>query len=66
MAHSRPTTAAISPLSTESPTSPAITENAKTSSAQISTGPIFSATTASGADTVIRTISLKVSPVTEE
>ena len=47
-------------------TNPDIIENAQTIKANFSTGPILRASTAKGAETVIRTKSLNVSPVTEE
>ena len=66
MAKNNPRTAAIRALTTESPISPAMIENANIIRAKISTGPICNAIIASGTDKVIKTISLKVSPVTDE
>ena len=56
----------MTPLVNELPISPARIEKAKIISAATSIGPIFSARMASGAETVIKTMSLKVSPVIEE
>ena len=61
-----PSAAAIAPLIRDLPTRPEMTAKANTISANTSTGPILSARIANGAETVISTMSLKVSPVTEE
>ena len=55
----------MTPFHRESPISPAMTEKAKIIRAKISTGPMNRATAAIGAETVIRTMSLNVSPVAE-
>ena len=54
------------PLINDVPIRPASTEKVKIISAKISIGPILSARIASGAETVIKTISLNVSPVMDE
>ena len=63
---SSPSTAAMAPLIRDLPTRPEMTAKAKIIRANTSTGPIFKARMAKGAETVISTMSLKVSPVTEE
>ena len=66
VAQNRPNAADVIPLAMESPTSPAMTENANTMRANISMGPIFKATAAMSGETVKRTMSLKASPVIDE
>ena len=66
VAHNRPKIAAMMPFASDFPIRPAITAKAKMSRQTISIGPIIRATRASGGDTVISTMSLKVSPVTDE
>ena len=66
MLSSTPRAAAINPLIIELPSSAVTKVKAKISTPSSSGGPILSAITASGAATRISTISLKVSPATEE